>query len=184
MPQVDAGGETFLVYADLDTATTYSSGALHATVWAASDDDTRSKALVTATRMLDRQTWKGTRADPAQALAWPRANTGVADVVPTVVPGDIVAASIELAFALLEDTTIQSSPNTAEKIHSITAGSVSITNFRTAVNSNPTRFPQIVQELVARYLGSSSGLAIGAKATGTDGESIFPNDFGIAFGAV
>jgi hypothetical protein len=108
---------------------------------------------------LDRQTW----------------NDAYNTVALRAVETNIINASIELALAIMDGSEVQNQQTTAERLRTISAGSVSITNFRGI--DNPTRFPQIVQELLSGYLGGS-GVFFGATATGVAEETIFPIDLG------
>lgn len=162
---LDAGDTAYAVYADIAAADAYLEAAYHADSWRAADDTVKARLLVTATRLLDRQSW--------QALY----NTFALRLV---VP-NIVSASIEMALAILDGADTQNLQTGAERVRSISAGSVSITNFRGV--DVPTRFPQIVQELLAPYLGGNGTLFV-AKATGTDTETIFPIPLGYSVGGM
>lgn len=164
--EVDIGEGTFEVYADVDAANEYADGATHGATWRAStDDDAKGRALVTATRTLDRQQWLDAYNTPELRAEVP----------------NIVNASIEMAFALMDGSDLQNQQSTAERIRSMQAGSVSITNFRGI--DTPTRFPQIVQELLRGYLGSDSSLFY-SKAVGTDGLTEFPVELGFSTGGL
>jgi len=178
MAEVDVGTETYEVYADLDTADLYAGAALHGTTYRDASNDDKGRALTTATRTLDRQRWKGVKTDELQTLAWPRTNTGVEGVDVDEVPLNIINASIELAFALLDGSEVQNQQTTAERVRSMSAGSVSISHFRGI--DNPTRFPLIVQELIRDYLAGSLGVDEGfyATAEGIDDETSFPVEAG------
>lgn len=181
------------VYAGVETADTYLNGASHGQTWFDLDDDGKGRALVTATRTLDRQQWKGAPAEtsPLQALDWPRIDTGVVGVVDDEIPQDIVAAAIELALSLTQGASVQTEGNVAQKVQSLKAGSVSISYFGGASVSSTQRFPTIIDELVAPYLlyasdattansfGAVAGGVAGGYAYGTDGESETDNDFGV-----
>jgi hypothetical protein len=183
------------VYADVEMADAYLNAAVHGQSWFALDDDTKGRALVSATRTLDRQSWKGDLADPVtpQALDWPRINTGIVGVVGTAIPEDIVDASIELALSLSQGSSVQTETNVAQKISSLKAGSVSISYFGGAEVTTTQRFPTIIDELLAPYLlsggsslgannfGSTQGVGSG-MAYGTDGVSETENDFGVTEG--
>ena len=65
--------------------------------WTAAGDDDKRRALVTATRTLDRLPWRGTKAAASQATAWPRAGIGTATL-----PTDIEVAAIVIAAHLLQ----------------------------------------------------------------------------------
>jgi len=175
---------TYNAYASVDTADDYINAAFgdNADSWRAlSDDDTKARLLVTATRTLDRQKWKGTKTDADQALDWPRKETGITGVTNNTVPQDIVDASIEMAVALLGGSDLQNVQTTEQKVQSLKAGSVSLTYFRGA-DGVSHRFPQIIHELVAPYLAGASASLSSSSATGTGGKSVTNDDFGFTEG--
>lgn len=187
MPElVEIGSANYDVYADLSTADLYLDAALHADNWRAADVDSQARALVTATRVLDRQRWKGEKVVADQPLSFPRTDMAItpepllraADDIPL----DIINASIELALALVDGLEVQNNQTTNERIRSMSAGSVSISFSRTVAGEVSLRFPLIIHELIRRYLagGDSSFMA---KATGVDAESIFPLDLGLLSGS-
>lgn len=168
----------FTVYAGTDEADAYAEGALQADPWRAADDDTKGRALVTATRIFDRQRWKGDKTVANQDLAWPRSNTGIDTVDPAVIPEDITNGSIELAFALVDGSTVQYDQNTSQKIQSMQAGSVSLSFFRGA-DGIPIRWPLPVQELIRDYLAGGMLTLAGPISSGVDGKSVTRQDFGL-----
>lgn len=160
LSEVDVGGETFVVYADLDVANAYFAGAIHAANWSAATDTTKSQALVTATRILDRQKWIA--AYGTQTLR------GVVQAIQD--------ASAEMALALVDGSDLQTEQTTGQKLQSIKAGSVSLSYFRGA-EGRPHRFPVIVHELLRDYLAGAD-LSISMVATGVDAVSSTEDDFG------
>jgi len=180
MPLIEEFDDPIEVYADIDMADLYLQAAFHGDNWDAQSDDQKGKALVTATRLLDRQIWIGDKTYPDQELQWPRINTGIdeVDVDSSAVPTDIVNASIEIALALVNGSTVQDDPNTTQKLSSLSAGSVSLVYYHGSDPTTPQRFPQIVYELTRKYLAGSTP-AISGVATGTDGCSITSKDFGV-----
>ena len=181
MSEIDIDGTEYEAYSDVETADLYMAASLSTENWDAASDDTKGKALVTASRLLDRQLWRGTKTgtgSPAQVLAWPRTGTGVTGVEDDVIPEGIINGSIELARYLLDGVDVQNEQNISQKISSMRAGSVALTFFRGA-EGVAYRFPLIVQELVGPYLaGSGTSLAVGAIASGVDGESLTNKDYG------
>ena len=177
-PTVIIAGNEYDVYGSLDDANIYMAAAAHADCWRPLDDDPKARALVTSSRLLDRQRWRGTKTDPDQPLDWPRTGTGVEGVVNDAIPLDIQNASFELALALLDGSDVQNEPNVAPKLQSIRAGSVALTYYHGFQPSIPARFPQIVQELLRDYLDLGSSTLSGV-ATGVDGTSVTENDFGL-----
>lgn len=188
MNTVEIGGSTYDVYADIADANLYLDGALHAGAWhgTTTNDEQKARALVTATRTLDRQNWKGSKAVPTQPLDFPRTDMGITPE-PVVdefgVPIDIVHACIELAVGLADGTmaSVQNDSSTATRIRSMSAGSVNITFFRNP-DGTAARFPTIIQELIGKYLGGGvSGFF--NKAVGVDAKSMTANlDLGFSSG--
>jgi len=163
-------------YVSVANADTYFSLALHAATWTAAVTATKESALVTAARMLDRQNWQGAKTVEAQAMMWPR--TGLVDkygiAVPSAtVPQAVIDAQCELALALMNDSSIQESINTAPKVTSVAAGSVSVT-MKNTPERYVTRLPTIIHELVGQYLGGKATTSM--KAYGTDVTSSFGGD--------
>lgn len=180
MATVNIEGVTYDVYGSLSAADAYFAAALHATSWAAvlDDDDQRAKSLVTATRMLDRARWVGTKTSPSQALEWPR--TGVTDrygvpLSDSAVPVSIENGCYELANLLLGDSSIQNATSSGSNVKSVEAGSAAVEFFRSTSNSS-TRFPTIVHELIGQFLAGGDGLGIVATGLGTSAFSEY--DYG------
>jgi hypothetical protein len=151
----------FDAYADVAYADEYLAASLHAgTDWSGATDTTKGQALVTMTRILDRQRWRDAYA--TQAL-----REGVAA---------IQDACVEGALALVQGSDLQTAESTAQKLSSIRAGSVALTYFRGA-EGRPHRFPTIVYELLRDYVAGAS-MVVQGVATGVDGTSSTEDDFG------
>jgi len=171
--------QAYEVYADIGEADLYLAASTHPVAWPTASAEDKSKALVTATRILDRQKWLGEKyLTTGQALAWPRSGTGVDGVEDDVVPQNIIDASIEMASALLDGSDLQTEQNQSQKLQSITAGSVNLTYFRGA-EGTPLRFPLIVDELIRDYLAGSF-VSFGTLAAGVDGVSVTGQDLGLS----
>lgn len=99
-------------YADLDQANAVADTRLFVSVWNATADESRCRALQTATALLDRMQWKGRPVAPTQPLSWPR----VPDRCPygypiaVTIPAEIATACIELAIHLLAQGQLASAP--------------------------------------------------------------------------
>jgi len=76
-------------------AQVYFDGRLNTGPWDAADDTTKDKALLQATRAMDRLNFRGEKADESQALQFPRSGDDT-------VPEDIECACAEEALALLD----------------------------------------------------------------------------------
>ncbi len=146
------------------------------TAWLALTVAQREGFIIRSTRLLDRQAWLGEKTVSTQALAWPRSNTGVDDVVDTIIPQEIVDACLELALDLSEGSEVENELTTAQKLKAIKAGSVALTYFRGAEGPS-LRFPLVAQELLRKYLTGSGTTVLGA-ATGIDGTSVTAQDLG------
>ena len=163
-------------YVTQAAATTYFGDAIHAAEWTAADSATKDAGLVTATRIIDRQTWQGSMTVSTQPLQWPR--TGVVDqygdeVDDATIPWQITEATYELALALIIDDSIQGQAQTGSgNFKRLKAGSAEVEYFRPGT---PTRFPTIVQELLAPFLAGSASQLVGV-AYGTDVESSFDDE--------
>lgn len=182
--EVTINSQPYWVYADVETADLYLQANYLAGVWFdLTDQDQKAQLLVTATRLLDRQCWLGEKTEPSPSpthtLAWPRTGTGIEGVEDDVVPDDIINGSIELALAILQDDSVVNSQTPgAQKLRSISAGSVNLQWFRGAEGTARfQRFPQVVQELVGRYLCGSQTVA-GLFVSGTGGISVTEDDLG------
>lgn len=164
-------------YDTVANATVYFNGRLGADAWTAADTATKGQALISATRMIDRQRWAGTKntsADVNSDLAWPR--SGVTDkygnsVSSTAIPDDLMIGFYELALSMLEDETVQDTPAGGSNTKRVKAGSVEVEFFRPTLGALG-RFPQVVQELLAQFLGGASSNT-GGLVSGDDRKSYF-----------
>jgi hypothetical protein len=105
-----AGGASSNSYTSVASADTYllTESIGHAD-WEDEADADKEAALMTATREMERMSWKGTCSTTTQALEWPR--TGVYDrkgneYSTSTVPTAIQQACAELAFAILQSAAI------------------------------------------------------------------------------
>lgn len=168
MATVSIGTDDYMSYADTDTADTYLAGSVTVAGWVTASNDGKGRALVSATRLLDRQTWAEGYTTFDQRVAVPA----------------IVDACCELAGLFIDGSTdVLNAPTTEQTTKSLKAGSVAIEYFR----QNPAlaaRFPTTVQELLGPYLaGSSEAASIAAPyAGGTDVCSQFDRDYGLTGG--
>jgi hypothetical protein len=179
MATITIDGVDYLSYAAVADADAYLGGSLSegAVAWRAeSDADTKGRALVEASRLIDRQSWAGTKSEEGQLTSWPR--SGITDVDEYAVPQAVIDATCELAGAFLaEQTDVLGSGTTENAMRRFKAGSVEIEYFRGA-GAAPTRFPLVVQELLGPYLAGGGSFIGGLFASGTDGCSSFSRGFG------
>ncbi len=177
---VTISGTAYEVYGSIADLATYAGGSiLWQSTYAGITADNRARALVEATRLLDRQRWQGAKVDDGQALAWPRTGVTVdgAEVSSASVPADITTAAYELAIAAMADASVIAGTSTGNKVSSVSAKGVGVTFFAPVTGS---RFPDRVMELIGAYLGGSSDSSgfgasgsAGSYSSGTDGASAF-----------
>lgn len=163
-------------YISVVDATTYFNDSLSSGDWAGVDPDTQSQSLITATRMLDRATWQGSKTVAAQALQWPR--TGVTDrysnpVDSVAVPPQVINATCELALAIVLDPTVQTVKNQNSNIKTIKAGPAEVTFMRPVVAG---RFPTIIQELIGQFLSAAKNIATPIVTGNCDSSHFDPSD--------
>jgi hypothetical protein len=163
-------------YDTVANVNSYMLGRLGADAWTDAATDLRNQAVVSATRMIDRQSWQGTRSEdfPYSPLAWPR--DGVVDrygndVDGDTLPDDFVVGFYELVLALLEDEAVQDVPAGGSNTKRVKAGQVEVEFFRPTLGVLG-RFSQIVQELLGQYLSGARG-GSGGIISGDDRLSYF-----------
>jgi hypothetical protein len=159
-----ASANSYVTRAQADS---YFIDAIHAAAWKSAADSTKDAALISATRMLDRSRWMGSKTSSTQALEWPR--TGASDkngtsISSTIIPTPIRQGTYELALALIENNSLASGSSGGVKSLSTSRTSV---EFWAPNKSSARRLPQIVWELVGYLL---EGPAAGSAGTsfGTD----------------
>lgn len=180
---ISIGSVSFWSYASINEGDQYLLANFAATAWFSLSEDQKGQLLVTATRLFDRQCWVGEKTDPDQPTQWPR--SGVTDAAgeeidSSIVPDEVMYATIEMAFAILEGSeAVNSSVPGAQKLRSIAAGSVSLSWFRGAEGNNARydRFPLPVQELIGQWLCAGQTVA-GLIVSGTGGVSVTDEDLG------
>lgn len=126
-------------YASVEEADAYLADGLDSG-WSALDPDTKAKALVSATRLLDTLNWKGYAMDETQPLGFPRVDMGT--------PTEVVKAAIRLAEYLAENgDTIDSGG-----VRSIKVGPIELDSIRPK-SSIPSR----IKNSLSQYIKNSGG---------------------------
>lgn len=144
-----------------------------AVAWTALAADARSRALVDATRFIDRQSWQGAAdGQGGTTLKWPRTGVANADgtaVDSTTVPAALVQAVFELAALIAVDASVQSAVDSGSNISAVGAGTARVSYFRptSAATGNATVLPTVVNALVGQWLSSAVGRFGGSVSTGT-----------------
>lgn len=181
MATVQIDSLEFDTYASLADADEYLAGDASAASWRAvtTEDNDRGRALVTATRLIDRTGWGGEKTDVDQIHAFPR--TGFPDFDEDIVPQAVIDASILLARDIQAGSSVDSQAVTGSNVRRQKAGSVEIEYFNPNLLTDPSRFPTAVEELLAPFLPS---VTFGPIASGTDGCSVTDHDFRPGYGAL
>lgn len=171
---ITIGTDTFDVYGPQADANTYFNGKLNRSTWSDASSSDKDRALVSASRTLDLESWEGVPTDlvTPQVLAWPR--TGVTDkndqpVADTAFPADLLYGYYELAAAILADPALDETVNQDSNIKSVTADVVNVRFFRPVAG---TKLPTTVHNYLAQFLGIGDS-AIGGFTSGTDQCSSF-----------
>ena len=178
MATVTIDSQPFVTYEDEAGADLYLSASIHNASWLTATALTKQLALVTATRILDRQKWLGEVSVAGQDLAWPRNSTGVDGVTDIDIPQKLIDASTEMALSLVDGSDVQDDQNVAQKLSKLKAGSVALEYFRGAEGA-PLRFPLIIHELVREFLAGQA-LAVTGIVSGAGGTSVTATDFGLS----
>jgi hypothetical protein len=152
--KADIGGADSNSYISLTDAETYFSlRSPAAPNWTAETaDDDKSKALITATRLLDQLIeWDGEVVEETQALLWPRSglyNAKEYEIHEDEIPPEIGYAVCEFAETLLvTDKTVDL---TTQGIRSLGVGSINV-EFMEGQPPVRTVIPDIVWEFVQRW---------------------------------
>lgn len=197
MEIITISGVANAIYGTVTGAKAYLAASSHGQAWLSLDSATQKQRLVTATRILERQSWLGAPTEPVdksnltnqpantQPLQFPR--TGLVDrngvaVDSTSIPMDVDSASYEIALALGETTpTIQTSSTATSnvkrqkdlaRVEGAITEDVEREFFRSTLDSQlggPPRFPTIVQELIGLWLASGATVLSVPEFGGSDG---------------
>ena len=154
MGTVSIGGTSFDIYGTLAAANTYMNARLGAESWSVADATNKSKALVSATRFVDRQNWQSQKVDIAtpQALEFPR--TGLIDkdgiaVSELAVPVLVEEATYEMALSILADATVTDNASAGSNVKLVKAGTAEVRFFRQTTGS---KLPTAAHELIGLWL--------------------------------
>lgn len=87
-------------YLDLDEAQSYFDTRLHSDVWNDATEINQTKALISATRIIDNLRFKGHKTVVTQEFQFPRYPA-------TIIPNNIIIAICEIAIVLLDDIDME-----------------------------------------------------------------------------
>lgn len=177
----------YSVYGDLAGREVYFAASLRGDLYTAASADQQNKAHVTATRMLDRQSWFGSKSEDDQANAFPRSGLSYPDgttVDSASVPVEIIRGTYELILSLLGDENVETSSGEEAQVKQVKAGTASVEFFEKSAEAEAQSaalvLPKTVQDLVTPFLRASSSAArpIGVgSVSGSDYVSPGVSDF-------
>lgn len=178
---ITLGAVVHSVYAStsdpLQDAKDYMNSRFGTAAWDAASNNSRRRAIISATRWLDRQPWLSVPTDVTtpQPLQNPRSaltDCNETAILDTVVADEIVEAQWELAQIILDDSTAQESAGQGTNTKLVKAGPAEVEFFRnTEGTSKDTRLPTIAHDLVKCFIGGS-GVGI-PHVSGSGTTSIF-----------
>lgn len=169
---VTINGNTYDVYVSVAQVDEYANGSLTADAWQALVADDKARVLVSVTRWIDSQCWKGEKLDPLQPLAWPRTIGDIATIELAVTQlAILLAANPELADQSMGLVAVSADGG----IKRLKAGSVELEYFRalnfTVYGSGAVSpFSAGIMNLIGSWLCGRSGTGYGlsgSKAFGT-----------------
>lgn len=172
------GGAAATSYVDLAWALEYFENLLSYPRWAAiADDDTRKRALNTATNLLDRLKFWGTRKTTEQALEFPRVYLPTSDGL--TIPRAVQVATVEFALVLAEQLAEEQgggqSPNAKLRQDGVTRYKLGDYEIQFGQGGSAGLFavlPPPVQSLIGSWVKKGSKIVSGrCKA-----DDIFPAD--------
>ena len=165
-----AGSATANCYLTRKEADEWMARRLHATAWDDAEGADKDKALMWATRLIDRYQWMGVKATSTQALHWPRRYVTDADpsesmwwrdydtsswyyafaeLSPATIPKFLQEAVTELAFFLLQEDRTEDPAGIGFK--NLQVGSLSLTPDSTVQRKV---IPKSVMDIIRPYLSN------------------------------
>lgn len=159
---VSISGNAYPVYGSRERATEYLNAHPSGTTFTEGEFDAQGRALITARRWLDRQTWLGSKTVSTQETAFPRDPD-------TTVPLPIEFASYEIALLIMDDPEIMNQESQGSNERLLKAGPVQI-EFFSKTEGTKGVFPPQIADLIGPYL-SSPVAVLAPYVGGTENES-------------
>jgi hypothetical protein len=148
-------------FATLAQFQTYMESRLYGDAWEDYDDDVVLKALITATRLIaeyfNRVGWQGFVVSSTQALPMPRSGMLYPNGWPipsSIIPQQLVDATSELAFRLIEAGAMPDDPSETAGLKSLLAGPVKL-EFTEDSGTVTVELPERIMNMIA-FLGVNS----------------------------
>lgn len=162
---VTIGDDTYDVYVSVAQVDTYANGSLTADAWQAMVADDKARVIVSVTRWIDSQCWRGDKLDPDQPLAWPRTVGSIAVIEQAAVQLSVLLAANPDLMNQLTGATVAADGGTKR----LKAGSVEIEYFRalnfSVYGGRVDPFPASIMSLIGAWLCDRSGSAWGASGS-------------------
>lgn len=156
------GGTNSNSYCTLAEALAYHETHPYASVWDNATDDQRTRALITATRLLDDHfVWKGGAATYTQRLLWPRVGLWEKNnrtIQPTELPLALKNATAEFARELLAANRAADNDVETAGLTQLTAGPVSLTFKDTTAKVVPDAVLNMLSQWGSLRPGRKSGV--------------------------
>lgn len=147
-------------FATLAEADGYHAGHLYADVWDDADPDQKTRALITATRLIVAGVdWLGWPASTAQVLPFPRSGLRTrsgAAIASTVIPLELAYATAEYARQLIAAGAMPTAPSDTVGLKKVKAGSVEIEFDGALTAGSDGRLPVDVLGMIAFLAASAS----------------------------
>lgn len=134
-------------YVTLVEAEAFFEQRLDVAAWTAASDTFKEQALVTATSILDTKSWVGVVVEETQKLAFPRTGFyfnpkfGYTTYLPETVPNEIVIATCELAYHLLNNDGLLDDTGT---VTDLSIGSITL-NIKTEASVIPSSVKRYIK---------------------------------------
>jgi hypothetical protein len=146
-------------YVEVASADTYFTTRIDSASWDNAAEELKEDALVTATQIIDNNSWIGSAVSPSQALAWPRKNALYYDnrlgqeitFSESEIPNLVKIAVYEQALHLLNNEDLLA--QTTQTYESISIGNISLTdsnNDVTRISITPSFVIKPLRPLIRR----------------------------------
>lgn len=153
-------------YVEIADADTYFETRIDSANWFDAEDEIKEQALVTATYMVDDNSWIGSAVSSSQALAWPRKNAIYYDnrmgsnitVGQAEVPNKVKVAVYEQALHLVNNEDVLMGQS--QTFESISIGSISLSDSNgdvTRIPKRPVEVLRSIKPLIIRGTGGMGG---------------------------
>lgn len=151
-------------YVEIADADEYFETRIDSANWFEADEFIKEQALVTATLMVDDNTWIGSAVSSSQALAWPRKNAQYSDnrlglvvtIADTVIPNQVKVAVYEQALHLVNNEDVLM--GATQTFESISIGSISLSDSNGDVTRIPKRPAEALKPIKPLIRKGSGGL--------------------------